>query len=150
MMNRIFILVFVAAVVFAGIQFYSNGAGFLRSRPQVSLDGGQPIPVRIADTPAEREQGLSGSEPMDPDEGMLFRFDAPSKPSFWMKDMRFSIDIVWIGSDWTIIDITRDIAPETYPATFSPSHDAQYVLEVPAGFAKRRDVEIGQSVMLQQ
>jgi uncharacterized protein len=149
-MKGIFILIFVAAVVFAGIQFYSNRAGFLRSRPEVSINGGHPIAVRIADTPAEREQGLSGSEPMDPNEGMLFLFDAPGPLAFWMKDMRFSIDIIWIGSDWNIVDITHSIAPETYPATFSPTHDAQYVLEVPAGFAKRRDVEIGQSVSFQQ
>ena len=110
----------------------------------------RPVRVHIAATNEAREKGLSGSAPLAPDEGMLFFFEYPGKMAFWMKDMRFSIDIIWISSEWIIVDITHDLAPETYPRTVSPRTDAQYVLEVPSGFAKAHQLKIGQSVQFKK
>src|SRR5690349_20381775 len=71
------------------------------TRPYVIIEGTpEPIFVSLADTDATREQGLSGALGLGTTEGMLFLFDYPGRPAFWMKDMLFSIDIIWISQDW--------------------------------------------------
>lgn len=121
------------------------------ARPLVMIEGVQdPVVVTLAASAAVRERGLSGTAGLGESEGMLFLFEYPGRMAFWMKDMRFPIDIIWIGSDWKVVDITHDLAPETYPQTFSPLSDAQYVLEVNAGFAERHGIAVGRSVLLKK
>lgn len=92
--------------------------------------------VEIADTPAAITQGLSGREKLPDDQGMLFMFERPGIYSFWMKDMHFPIDIVWIDADWRVVDISSQVDPATFPERFAPKESVQYVLEVNAGKAK--------------
>ncbi|MDX1535781.1 MAG: DUF192 domain-containing protein, partial [Candidatus Spechtbacterales bacterium] len=73
-------------------------------------------------------------------------FNRPGTYSFWMKEMNFPIDIIWIGEDMRVVDITKNAKPESYPKRFSPSVLAQYVLEVVAGFSDEHGVEIGDSI----
>src|SRR3989344_573955 len=68
---------------------------------------GQNIRVNLATTDAAREQGLSGRENLKEEEGMLFVFDYPDKYSFWMKDMNFPIDMIWIIENKKIIYIKK-------------------------------------------
>lgn len=77
---------------------------------------------------------------------MLFVFDRPDRYGFWMRDMHFAIDIVWIDNNWRIVDITHELTPESYPNTFAPSAPALYALEVPAGSALRYSWKVGDSV----
>ncbi|PIR82475.1 hypothetical protein COU20_02095 [Candidatus Kaiserbacteria bacterium CG10_big_fil_rev_8_21_14_0_10_59_10] len=105
--------------------------------------GGVPILVSIVETPDERARGLSGRESLAPDEGMLFIFPEDGYYSIWMKDMLFSIDILWLSAEGEVVDMRRDVAPETYPAGFSPHMPARFVLELPAGFSERNGIEIG-------
>jgi len=105
--------------------------------------GGIEVAVDIADTPQERMQGLSGRESLGESEGMLFVLDEPAVPAFWMKDMNFAIDIIWINSQRRVIGVERDISPQTFPDTFRPSEAIKYVLEVPAGFSQRHTIDIG-------
>lgn len=105
--------------------------------------GGSVIVAEVADTPAKQQQGLSGRSGLGPDRGMLFVYDESRIPSFWMKDMNFALDIIWIGHEKTVVGITENISPDTYPQTFSPDQPVQYVLEVPAGYANRTGVEVG-------
>ena len=100
----------------------------------------------VARTPATRERGLSGTASLDVDEGMLFIFPEPGMYAFWMKDMNFSIDIVWITSDRRVIGVTENVSPETYPETFGPSKNVQFVLEVPAGSAEKFGLKTGSVV----
>lgn len=109
---------------------------------------GQSIKVDLALTPAEQNQGLSGRSALLEDEGMLFVFDTPGKYSFWMKDMNFPIDMIWIGEDKKIIYVKKDARPELYPETYGPDTDASYVLEVVSGFADKHNLQIGDSVEL--
>jgi len=102
--------------------------------------------AEVADTPELRELGLSYRDRLEENTGMVFIFDTPTATSFWMKDMNFSIDIVWIRADGAIVDITENLAPETYPDTFRPKAPVQYVLEVNAGWAKEHNVSIGDKV----
>lgn len=108
--------------------------------------GGKLIYARIADTDSLRQKGLSGTSGLGESEGMLFIFDTPGRWGMWMKDMKFSIDIVWMDSNKKIVHIEQNVSPDTYPRSFLPDEDALYVLELPAGFAERNHVGLGQVV----
>lgn len=140
----------VGIIIIAGsfVLFFSSKTTI--SVHQVVIDG-KVIKVEIAQTAAEREHGLSGHEPLTDNEGMLFIFDQPGPQGFWMKDMLFPLDIVWLAPSGVegivkIVDITRDAKPESFPATFSPAIPAQYVLEVNANLADKNNWVIGDEV----
>lgn len=101
------------------------------------------VRVILADTPAKRTRGLSGTDGLAEGEGMLFIFPEDGLYGFWMKDMRFAIDIIWLDSAWEVVDVAESVSPDSYPASFSPSKPARYVLEVPAGFAKSHNIALG-------
>ena len=109
--------------------------------------------VELAVTRDERSQGLSGHPPLADNEGMLFVFENEAKWVFWMKDMLFPLDMVWIDSRCTVVDVTENVPkPEPGQALedlprFSPKTLAQYVLEVNAGTAQRTGITIGDRVV---
>ena len=76
----------------------------------------------------------------------IFVFDKSYKYSFWMKDMLFPIDIIWIGEDFSVVDITENAEPNSYPNLFTPREEALYVLEVNAGFSNEKGLKIGDKV----
>ncbi|MFA4872894.1 MAG: DUF192 domain-containing protein [Patescibacteria group bacterium] len=104
---------------------------------------GIPVQVEVMRTPEEKAKGFSGRAGLDEGKGMLFVFDPPSMPSFWMKEMRFSIDIIWIYHD-KVIGVTPNVpAPvnEYSPLpTYSPPSLVTHVLEVPAGWAEKNEI----------
>jgi len=110
--------------------------------------GDREVYVTIADTEAAREHGLSGRQSLAPDEGMLFIFPSDGKPSFWMKDMRFSIDILWLTSEGKVVYIMPNLSPETYPTSYAPPVASRYVLELPAGTVAKYNVHLGDIVEL--
>lgn len=116
----------------------------------ISTSDGTQIEVSVADTPSGRTKGLSGTQSLRVGTGKLFIFDTPDTYGFWMKDMQYPLDIVWIDSSWKVVDITRNVLPETYPTIFLPPAPVQYVLEVNAGDTVTKSLEIGSSVTFQR
>lgn len=115
--------------------------------------GATTIQVEVADTAASREQGLSGRESLGEGSGMLFVFDMPGNYGFWMKDMKFSLDILFADEQGKIVSIYGDLAPDSYkknpPKVFYPASPAKYVLEVPTGFAKTHAIAEGMTIVVQ-
>lgn len=114
---------------------------------------GQNIKVELALTDAEQAQGLSGRIKLAEGKGMLFVFSFPNKAPFWMKDMNFPIDIIWLApsvsgdvSKAKIIYIKKSAKPEDYPDTYGPAEDAKYVLEVVSGFSEKNNLKVGDEV----
>lgn len=103
----------------------------------------QPITVEIADTDASRVQGLSGRPSLLPGTGMLFVFENDGFFSFWMKDMRFPIDMVWLSSVGSVVYIQENISPNTYPRSYTSTTTARYVLELPAHYVSEHYVKLG-------
>lgn len=105
--------------------------------------------AEIARTERDRERGFSGRASLPDGTGMLFVFDRLDYPGIWMKDMRFSIDLLWIAGG-EIIDITEALPVpkpgETYLPIFRPNNPALLVLEVPAGTVARDGIRTGQRV----
>lgn len=95
------------------------------------------IPVRIVETEKERTQGLSGTASLPEGEGMLFIFDAPSMYGFWMKDMRYSIDIIWIDEANRVVGVDDSVSQFSYPEIFYPPAPVRYVLEMNSGGARQ-------------
>ncbi|MEO5635148.1 MAG: DUF192 domain-containing protein [Candidatus Paceibacterota bacterium] len=116
--------------------------------PQYINIGGQKLQVDIADTPVKREQGLSGRTGLKVNEGMLFDFPNSGIYSFWMKDMKFPIDIIWINEEGKIVYIKKNALPDSYPALFTPENNSKYVLEVVSGFCDKYNIKIGDRVEL--
>lgn len=97
----------------------------------------------LADTEAARTQGLSGRKSLDSNTCMLFVFQSPDTYGIWMKDMQFSLDILWVNQDKNIVYQKQAVLPRTYPTVFRPSQPAQYVLECNAGFIEDEKLSIG-------
>lgn len=104
------------------------------------------IKVFVADSEASREQGLSDIASLPDGDGALFIFDSPGKYGFWMKDMNFPIDIVWIDSDMNIAGVTKNVLPKSYPFVFMPPKPVSYVLEVNAGSVAKFGLTTGTKV----
>lgn len=109
--------------------------------------GGQNVRVDLAISSEAQERGLSGRTRLADGEGMLFVFDQPGRKMFWMREMNFPIDIIWIAEDMQIIFIERNANPDSFPKAFGPNALAKYVLEVPAGFAEKNNLTVGDPVL---
>ncbi len=105
--------------------------------------------VEVADSPEEWQQGLSDRPSLAEDRGMLFVYEIPYQYTFWMPRMHFPLDMIWIDSECTVVDITRDAQPEdeekirTDPTYYSPRRPALYVLEVNSGIAAASGIDAG-------
>ncbi|OGC92586.1 hypothetical protein A2899_02745 [Candidatus Amesbacteria bacterium RIFCSPLOWO2_01_FULL_49_25] len=117
-------------------------------RQKISINEKQ-FDVEIADTPKKIELGLSGRENLPPDSGMLFVFEKPASYPFWMKDMRFSLDFIWI-SNRKVVQISENVLPpdasHPVPTTITPDQPVDHVLEVTAGFVKNHAININDEV----
>ncbi len=103
------------------------------------------VTVELATTPAQLSKGLSGRDSMPSDHGMLFVFDSEDYWSFWMKDMKFPLDIIWFNSSRQAVYIEQALqpcSPDNCPI-HTPSAKAMYVLEVIAGFVAVHDLALG-------
>ncbi len=104
------------------------------------------IPVYLADTEAKRIKGLGGLSSIPRDYGMFFIFNSADYQSIWMKDMLFSIDIIWIDENNKIVHIEKNISPDTYPKIFTAPLKARYVLEMNAGMSESYNLKIGEAI----
>jgi len=139
-----------------------NNAFTLNDEPQTEQSTRQPtIKIKdqtllfdLANTNALRELGLSGRQSLPENNGMLFDFrNQADIPQFWMKDMLFNIDILWI-KDNKIIAVDKNVpAPSSNEQTtnlkiYSPPSMVNFVLEVNAGWSDDHNVATGDSVIL--
>jgi hypothetical protein len=130
------------------------------SRPETTAS--RPVPERpvtigfgrgrifaaVAKTTPERARGLGGRPALDEDEGLLFVYRTPDRRSFWMWNMRMSIDILYLADDGTVIGLST--LPPPNPRAmgagiprFESSGPCRLVLEVAAGQAERHGVKAG-------
>ncbi|MFT7557348.1 MAG: uncharacterized membrane protein (UPF0127 family) [Planctomycetota bacterium] len=127
------------AILILFVMLLSGDKGFQRAGSEMETFEflGQSLQVRVADGRAERVRGLSGTERLAFDEGMLFAFDRPDFHGIWMKDMSYALDIVWFDEEYSIVHTEENVTPETYPKVFRPDRESWYVLELPAGWLEK-------------
>ena len=105
------------------------------------------IKAFVAKNPSTREQGLGKRLSLGVNQGMFFIFPKPDKYDFWMKDMNFPIDVVWINQDRVIVGITPNLSPASYPASFASPGPVQFVLELNANTATDFGFKVGSRVI---
>lgn len=135
---------FLVAGVALLIVSFLFGSSYARTKEDTAhaLIGGHWYALEVADSPVKRQQGLSGKENLCFHCGMLFEFPKAETPLFWMKDMRFSIDVLWLADDTVVAK--HENLPFPSLQTFGPGEPVTKVIELPAGSAK--DIQIGAKI----
>jgi len=125
----------------------------LQNTPTISTVqiGNLVIPVEIAKTPTEQQYGLSYRASLDKDKGMLFIFEKQGLYRFWMPNMSFPVDMIWVDENKRIISINENVPPLkdlSKPTYYQPTRPALYVLEVNANFSKKHNLKAGDLLVL--
>jgi uncharacterized membrane protein (UPF0127 family) len=100
--------------------------------------------VEVVSTENIMQKGLGGREDICSKCGMLFKFGKVGNYSFWMKDMQFPLDIIWLA-DNKIVHIEKNIQPD-FNLTMSSPESANFVLELRSGNVNRLDLSVGDLV----
>ena len=103
------------------------------------------LDIEIADTDSLRERGMMQRTSFPPESGMLFLFDRQEIRQFWMGNTPLSLDLLFISSDSTIVDIAKHAKPYSDEPIVGGT-PAQFVLEVPGGFSDTRGIVEGDQV----
>lgn len=143
-------------IVIGAVYYTKNGFDltFLTKKTAtVTIKNNQFKPL-IAKTDKEKEIGLSSQSSISKDSGMLFIFDKPDYYSFWMKNMKFPIDIIFI-KDNRIVTIHSNVKPsvsgvkdENIPI-YKPEEPADKVLEIKAGLSETYGFKNGDEIKIE-
>jgi hypothetical protein len=127
---------------------------FLKLSPEkktYAIIDGQKFYVDVAKTDSQKEKGLSIYKNIEENQGMIFPFSKTDYYTFWMKDMKFPIDIIYIRNN-AIVDIFKDAQPPKSPNDFLPTYttksQADTVLEINAGLSQKYKFKIGNRVII--
>lgn len=108
--------------------------------------GTESLQASIADTETEREMGLSGTPYLPVGIVKLFVFERSAPWGFWMKDMLYPIDILWLDENKVVVHIEPQLSPDTYPTSYESPTPARYVIEVQSGFSLSHHIVLGTKV----
>lgn len=142
--KKILILIF-GLIIFAGSYFFYNKDKYFFGEKNVTL-GSHEFKVKLANTSKERAKGLGNKNNICYDCGMLFEFPEPGKYSFWMKDMRFPLDILWISGS-RVVKLEKNIASD-YKGILMSEVEADMVLEINAGKSDEFNIKVGDSIIV--
>ena len=103
----------------------------------------------VPDDNPSRAKGLMGRTELNINSGMLFVFERDAKHGFWMKNTLIPLDIIWIDSNYSVVDIVyaKPCIEKNCP-TFSPKINAKYVLEINGGLTDIENISVGDKVTL--
>lgn len=111
------------------------------------------VKVEVADTVAERSEGLSGRPSLASDSGMLFVFPESKKYQFWMKGMKFPLDLIFIQNS-KVVDLIKGASPppegqdDSTLTIYEPTVPIDMLLEVNSGFSDKSNIKVGDQVSL--
>jgi uncharacterized membrane protein (UPF0127 family) len=111
---------------------------------KVYLPDGFAVTAELAVTDEARQQGLMYREKMEENQGMLFLFEGENIQAFWMKNMRFAIDIAWLDEQKRVVHLESRVPPcaaDPCPS-YVPKSAAMYVLELKSGAAERHGLQL--------
>ncbi len=138
----------VPVVTLAALLFFPS-VGDARPVPQVCHTK-HCVNVEVVSKSEDTSRGLMYRDRLGKDKGMLFVFNQDSRYRFWMKNMKFSLDILWIDQQGTIVSIALDVpacAVDPCPG-YTPEKEARYVLELNSGYTKAHHWKVGDKLEL--
>ncbi|HPN96820.1 MAG TPA: DUF192 domain-containing protein [Candidatus Moranbacteria bacterium] len=138
--KNIFILIGVFLALSGGFVFF-----ILKSEVKTASIKGKTLSLEIADTNDKKERGLGGRDNLCENCAMLFIFSEKYTPAFWMKDMRFDLDIIWVRKG-RIVYIAKNVSRNLSENAVSLRIEADKVLEVNAGLSDKYGFEAGDEV----
>ena len=120
----------------------------IRSKQDFSkmIVNGKEINLEVVKTLEDKRRGLSGRDSLDADAGMLFLFEDSANRSFWMKEMNFPIDILWIDENREIVGIEENVFPNSFPQKFLSPKPVPFVVEVNGGWSREHKIKVGDTV----
>lgn len=138
------LLIFLIIIIICeGIYLYFNKF----SNYFIKIDGHR-FKIETVASLKEREQGLSGRKSLCQNCAMLFLFEKKDKHSFWMKEMNFDLDIIWISGN-EIVYIAKNVSHEEGANSFiSPDVKADKVLEINSGLCDKLGIKVGDEITL--
>ncbi len=113
--------------------------------------GGNVLKAELSDTFVKRMIGLMYRDGLEKDHCMLFDFHGKGKYGIWMHNMRFPIDVLWVGSDMSIVDTlssAKRCGNILRCRTYKPSSPARYVIELPSGYIAERGIAAGMKISI--
>lgn len=127
-----------AAAILAGFMFLwwiGNACAESKTMIRIYFPDGEFVLAEVALTAEQRQNGLMFRDGMAQDQSMLFVFEEEAVHSFWMKNMRFSIDILWLDREKRIVHLAKQVPPcrKEPCSSYSPVLPSIYVLELTAG-----------------
>lgn len=121
----------------------------------IHTPSGTTIKAEIADTPLKRSVGLMYRDHLKKDHGMLFFFSQPQAWTFWMKNTKIALDLIWIDGKQRVTHIERNVpictkSDDSCPQYRPNSDDAMYVLEIAGGTVDGYKIEKGSKLQFGQ
>jgi len=103
--------------------------------------------VEVVKSDKDKQTGLTKYSAIAANQGMFFVFDTPGFYSFWMKNMKFPIDLIFIHND-KVVFLVENAAPakDDTPITYTPDSSSDKVLEINAGLIKKYNIKKGDKV----
>jgi uncharacterized protein len=105
--------------------------------------------LEVADNWHKRMQGLSDRESLGKNMGMVFVFERLSSQSFWMKDMKFPLDFIWIKGD-KVVRLDERVPPPSEtakkPVSLETSQEVEKVIELYAGEIRNSGIQVNDFV----
>lgn len=156
-MKKIIFLVIILLLVVAAIPFSQNylkgNNTFPFSKTATAKIGSQSFHLYSANSQKEKEMGLSDKSSMPQDYGMLFSFATPDYYSFWMRDMKFPIDMIFIKDNHIVTIYSNAQPPKSKDDSlviYKPEEPADAVLEINAGLAEKYSFKKGDEVKIEK
>ncbi|MGA2136392.1 MAG: DUF192 domain-containing protein [Bryobacteraceae bacterium] len=137
------------AMAWLGCSSDTGGPEVLNTRT-VTLPGGQKIRAEVEVTQVDMRKGMMFRDSLPQGHGMLFIHDEPGLYPYWMFQCRIPLDMLWMDPQHKIVEISADTPPCRDAAEKCPNYggheQAQYVLELGGGEAKRLGLKVGQTL----
>lgn len=145
----------IILIILALITFFVYVTHFFDKKPSTTeiTVGTTTIYAQIANTEHKRSMGLSFTEKLGDNSGMVFIFDETGKKHFWMRDMYFDIDIIWLDESKHVLGFFENVSKDSYNKTkpelskvYHSPENTKYVLEVNAGTIERLKIKTGDTL----
>lgn len=147
--NKYFIVIIIFSFITLFFSFYSYTQN--KAQEKILMEK---IPLVVNDvrsnayvarTSQQRQEGLSVFSHLKDNESMLFLFKREDFYPFWMKNMKFPIDIIWLNENKKIVYIKENAKPIDFPKSYTPDKKSLYVVEFNNGFVEKNNIKIGDS-----
>ncbi len=139
-MKRFWLIILALILLYPSISFAKEKAQYIQAKI-----GNKTYLLEISDTISKRTQGLSDRDKLNKNQGMLFVFSSINKHSFWMKDMHFPLDLIYLKNN-KVIDIDEKVSNSIPIISFSAAKPFNRVIELNAGEIYKNKIRPGDIV----